>query len=731
MRNAFTLINTSTTVVVMPDGGPVSVALSESGTVPNASTYWRASIDCTAKFTGLLQFTFFVWDASSSTVYDPIDFQIQWSCAVPGCDSQCESLGHGTCEYLLGECECSDGTVDDVEYDYRFLSTWTHSYDADFEHGVARLVVNRTFETYLAPGDYTLTIFRDDYSNPVGSQALTILDWPNWSCVNDADCSNEGTCSDDECVCSGSRFGGHCERGCSNTATLSGRSGVVQSDASESSHKAAMNVTSAQCTWAIAPSGSRGSDWDYIRLEFDWADIGEGDSLGPGELADARTTTPRHRMATTRGGGWHGGAALAVGACWLACRALANVALSDSWKPLAHGVCTKPFLSNGADLSYPYSHAAHHSTPTATLHGPLCRNRNEPTVARACSGANADPLIGEGVGSGSQGVTCGFLESNISSLPPAWRNHFLLAASQDVYAGQHLRVCESCSNKNQYWEDDCSVNKPTRAQAEAGWGCSKSCGECYVINGPQGSSLWIVNEIADANAVEKDGGKGLNFHLDMRHNNEVRNNGGLHKDIQWKRVPCPTDGAIRIRVAYKHPTYDNAIFFTVLNHALGIRAVLNRGGAGGDQEWVPLVRGWTNSWHWEAYAEYGCPSCPQWQAHYGNVYRGSTAKDFQLKVVAIDGQEVVCAGLTAQKEGFVFTCRDASGTPQQFATKSFRMPTDPCVDCTGKRLANCDIPYTKSDAQSGSTVDGNGAAGTAGWPVALAAAAAAVEVLAA
>eukprot|EP00727_Mastigamoeba_balamuthi_P008451 m51a1_g4228 hypothetical protein (130) ;mRNA; f:115067-115456 len=129
-----------------------------------------------------------MWDANSSAVYDPIDFQIEWSCAVPGCNAQCEYLGHGTCEYLLGECRCRDGysgtycgykldmnrtqrpgvpfviimtipklqgsecfhvivTITGAELDYQYFTTWTHDFDLSFLHGQTHLVSNNTFTT--------------------------------------------------------------------------------------------------------------------------------------------------------------------------------------------------------------------------------------------------------------------------------------------------------------------------------------------------------------------------------------------------------------------------------------------------------------------------------------------------------------------------------------------------------------------------------------------------------
>lgn len=162
------------------------------------------------------------------------------------------------------------------------------------------------------------------------------------------------------------------------------------------------------------------------------------------------------------------------------------------------------------------------------------------------TGANSDPYIAEAVGSGSQGTTCSFTESISSNLPPVWQSHYLLAASQDLYAGHHLRVA-STGNKNSLWVQDCQVNQFTKEQAEAGLGmCSNTCGECFSISGPKNvSSIWIVNEISDVNCCGQ-AGEGFLFNLDNRHVNEVRLWGGFSKDIMWKRVPCPTTSGIKV-----------------------------------------------------------------------------------------------------------------------------------------------------------------------------------------
>eukprot|EP00727_Mastigamoeba_balamuthi_P008437 m51a1_g4215 hypothetical protein (475) ;mRNA; f:76727-79357 len=320
MRNTFTVLNSSAAVDAL-NVRPVSVrSIGRSGTVPTAPALWQASIDCSAKFTGLLQFMFFVWDANSSAVYDPIDFEIEWSCASPGCDPLCESLGRGSCDNLLGECRCSDGytgsycgykidlgheqlpgepfqiavevpsatgmewvqVVDSdagVEYDNRNLWTWSHDSDSAKAVRLQDIYsVNQTFQTYLPPGNYKFSFFRDSFSKLMGVEQITVLPWDNDTCTSDSDC-NEGMCVDGSCACSGSRFGGHCERGCSNYTELVNHTGVAQSDQGEASLERAMYMPNNRCAWVIVPNGSRGGSWDYVHIEFDWLEIGDGDSI--------------------------------------------------------------------------------------------------------------------------------------------------------------------------------------------------------------------------------------------------------------------------------------------------------------------------------------------------------------------------------------------------------------------------------------------------------------------
>eukprot|EP01105_Mastigella_eilhardi_P006558 TRINITY_DN18094_c0_g1_i1.p1 TRINITY_DN18094_c0_g1~~TRINITY_DN18094_c0_g1_i1.p1 ORF type:complete len:395 (-),score=73.00 TRINITY_DN18094_c0_g1_i1:68-1219(-) len=318
-------------------------------------------------------------------------------------------------------------------------------------------------------------------------------------------------------------------------------------------------------------------------------------------------------------------------ACLLLGTALANTKLPDNWTPPTVNECTSPYLASGYHVGPPYT------------------------------GANADPDIAEGVGSGSVGNTCNFRTGDVQShMFAIYKNNYLAAASQDLYAGKHL------PSANADWSNECEVDQISRSDAASGRNmCSTLCGECVLVNGVSGSAYFVINEIADYDAVGQNG-VGINLHLDDDHALEVRDWLGVSKDITFKRMPCPVSGSIYLYIWGNWGT--NAVYIVAFNHRLGVKAMLNRGGAGGNQEWVPLVRDWTNRWHWE---NYGCDTCIDWQSAYGGIDRNSTKGDFQLQLVANDGDSVVCTGLSKNiKAGAIVECVDENGKGQQFS-----MPT--------------------------------------------------------
>ena len=202
-------------------------------------------------------------------------------------------------------------------------------------------------------------------------------------------------------------------------------------------------------------------------------------------------------------------------------------------------------------------------------------------------------------------------------MPQLYKDWWLLAASQDLYNGRHLGLTT--------WDSECDVNRLSYTDGDTGTNmCGAACGVCFLISGPKGSGVFMVNEIADYGHVQQNG-IGLNFHLDHRHNFDIRLWGGASKDIYFKPVPCPVTGGMHVHMygnygKYLPPlrdvkhlmnikqigTFNNALYMVILNHRSGIKTIHTRGGPGGNQTWVPLARDWTNRWRYETNP--GCSS---------------------------------------------------------------------------------------------------------------------------
>eukprot|EP01006_Ploeotia_vitrea_P004449 TRINITY_DN11460_c0_g1_i1.p1 TRINITY_DN11460_c0_g1~~TRINITY_DN11460_c0_g1_i1.p1 ORF type:complete len:574 (-),score=100.81 TRINITY_DN11460_c0_g1_i1:146-1867(-) len=313
--------------------------------------------------------------------------------------------------------------------------------------------------------------------------------------------------------------------------------------------------------------------------------------------------------------------------------------------------------------------------------------------------------VGESVQSGSQGKTCNFNPNGaqgLAGLPALYRQGYLLAASQDLYNGFH-----TADN----FATTCDTSKAKYANAAAGKNmCGQTCGECFLVNGDLGSAVFMVNEIADIAHVGQNG-KGLDFHLDHRHRAEVSPTGAVSRNIQFKRVPCPTTGSIQVRISNNWGPW--ATFFVIYNYRVGLRKVeisgmcnLNKDPSiQCDSDWIPLPRSWTNEWHWEFY---DCAKCPkEWNSKIKgmrNVYRTS-GKDantpYQLRLTSVSGEQVICSGIISNKagkgqKGTIYACVDASGKPQQFN----KMPADnkPCAGGGGSTTGS-----TTGSSTTGST----------------------------
>ncbi len=104
---------------------------------------------------------------------------------------------------------------------------------------------------------------------------------------------------------------------------------------------------------------------------------------------------------------------------------------------------------------------------------------------------------------------------------------------------------------------------------------------CFTVSGSQGSATYIVQEIADINAVQSNG-RGLNLHIATAHINEVRSGSGVANDIEYKRLPCPVSGGIYLYYIQYNPekTWQNAIYFTPINYRVQVKAIYVRHGEG-------------------------------------------------------------------------------------------------------------------------------------------------------
>ena len=166
----------------------------------------------------------------------------------------------------------------------------------------------------------------------------------------------------------------------------------------------------------------------------------------------------------------------------------ANTALPQDWVANDYGVCTYPYVDT--DASPPYS------------------------------GANADPLIAEAVSSGTRGRTCNFNPNSIPSpgMSQLYLDHWVLAASQSLYNGR--------KQPEDWVGDDCPTGEYTQEEALSEAMCGALCGVCVLVSGEVGTGVFMINEIADAGAVNQNG-VGINVHIDGDHNSKIRSQGSV------------------------------------------------------------------------------------------------------------------------------------------------------------------------------------------------------------
>ncbi len=130
----------------------------------------------------------------------------------------------------------------------------------------------------------------------------------------------------------------------------------------------------------------------------------------------------------------------------------------------------------------------------------------------------------------------------------------------------------------------------------------RACGACLEITGPNGTLVFIVNEIADINAVANNG-RSNNVHLESAYIDLVRDGSGLGYDVVIRPVPCPTTTTIQVKAnMWNHlqPWYWTAVYYTFYQIKEPLKSVEIKAEEGHDQ-WYPLEPTWTNQWKMENY----------------------------------------------------------------------------------------------------------------------------------
>ena len=93
-------------------------------------------------------------------------------------------------------------------------------------------------------------------------------------------------------------------------------------------------------------------------------------------------------------------------------------------------------------------------------------------------------------------------------MPTLFRDGYVIAASTDLYQGFHL------DEAIPQW-DECEYDSGARfSEGNSAKMCGQGCGECYLVSGPAGSQIFIVQEVADIGAVGISA-QGINVNLGM------------------------------------------------------------------------------------------------------------------------------------------------------------------------------------------------------------------------
>ncbi len=101
----------------------------------------------------------------------------------------------------------------------------------------------------------------------------------------------------------------------------------------------------------------------------------------------------------------------------------------------------------------------------------------------------------QAVGYQGDGTTCNF-QNYYAAMPQLHRDGYLIAASQDVYNGFHMPDDYNLNPRSPLAGPGiCDINLANFNEADSSKMCGQGCGECYLITGPAGSQIYIVNEI--------------------------------------------------------------------------------------------------------------------------------------------------------------------------------------------------------------------------------------------
>lgn len=288
-----------------------------------------------------------------------------------------------------------------------------------------------------------------------------------------------------------------------------------------------------------------------------------------------------------------------------------------------------------------------------------------------CYWESTTPAQIQAVGYGGDGTTCSFQKFE-NVMPLIHKDGYYIAASTDLYQGFHFPDDWHNSPRAPQFAPCDFTAGGTFSEADPSKMCGQGCGECYLITGPAGSQVFMVNEIADMYVIKVMQGtnfedsntvgiscQGLNFNLGSgagpagfgaapcrgaggtldagECNLKVLNYQGPTA-VSVKKVPCPVEGQIQIGVhGYNTNSLDGGnLEIVVLHHRLGIKSIWIQGRDAADSpngwKWVP--RSWTNKFNF-------FPS----NGLSGFVFGSSPTKTFDIKIRPTVGSDLICTAV--------------------------------------------------------------------------------------